>query len=188
MQFKHSRPLVALGVVAALAMPAAALGKGHGGHGKGAEHAHGGGHGKGADHGQGGKHTRALNLKGSVSAVGDGTVDVLVKKANHHGKALAGQTVTVDVSSARIVVRDVNGDGARDLSDVAVGDRVVVHARIAKGDTPDAAQPVVAKRLVDQGAARSGDGGSNDDPGAGDDAGDDTGSGAGDDGDTTPTP
>ena len=158
MQSRYTRPLVALGVVAALALPATAAGKGHGDHGKG--------HGKGP-------HGRALILKGTVSAVGDGSVDVLVKKANHHGKALAGQTLTVDVSNARIKVRDVNGDGARDLGDVAVGDRVVVQARIEKGATPDASTPLAAKRLVDKGAPRSDSGGS-DDGAAGDDTGDDT--------------
>jgi hypothetical protein len=172
MQSRFRRPLVALGVLAALALPAAAVAKGPGGHGKG------------ADHGKAGKHdkapkSRALNIKGTVAAVGDGTVDVLVKSANHHGRALAGQTVTVDVSNARIVVRDVNGDGARDLADVAVGDRVLVHSRIAKGATPDAAQPIVAKRLVDKGVPKSDP--APEDPGTGDD-------GSGGDEGTPPTP
>jgi acylphosphatase len=163
------------GVAAALALPAAALGKGHGGHGKGAEH------GKGADHGKGQQHTRALNLKGTVAAVGDGTIDVLVKGANHHGRALRGQTITVDVSNARIVVRDVNGDGQRDLADVAAGDRVLVQSRIAKGEVPDPAQPLVAKRVVDKGQKKADDGSGDetgDDSSTGDDgsAGDDTGS------------
>jgi hypothetical protein len=173
MQSRFTRPLVALGVVAALALPAAAVGKGPGGgHGKGADHSQAGKHGKGP-------HGRALNIKGTVAAVGDGTVDVLVKAANHHGRALAGQTVTVDVSSARIVVRDVNADGSRDLADVAVGDRVLVQSRIAKGETPDPAQPLVAERLVDKGAPKADP--APEDPGAG---GDD----AGDDGGTPPTP
>jgi hypothetical protein len=151
MQPKFTRPLVALGVLAAMALPAAAAA-----HGKAGKHGHS------AEHGQAGKHGnkpdkptkqryRALNLKGTVAAVGDGTIDVLVKGANHHGRALRGQTVTVDVSAARIVVRDVNGDGSRDLADVAVGDRVLVQSRIAKGETPDPAQPLVAKRVVDKG-------------------------------------
>jgi hypothetical protein len=174
MQSRFMRPLVALGVVAALALPAAAVGKGPGG-----------GHGKGADHSQSGKHpkkpkTRALNIRGTVAAVGDGTVDVLVKSANHHGRALAGQTVTVDVSNARIVVRDVNDDGSRDLADVAVGDRVLVQARIAKGTAPDPAEPVVGKRLVDKGAPKSDP--APEDPGAGGDDADDDGEG------TPPTP
>ena len=140
MQSRYMRPLVVLGATAALALPAAAVAKGHAGE-----------HGKGAEHGQKAPKMRALNVRGEVTAVGDGTVDVLVKGANHHGKALRGQTVTVDVSDARIRVRDVNGDGVRDLADVAVGDRVLVQSRIAKGSQPDPAQPLVAKRMVDKG-------------------------------------
>jgi hypothetical protein len=182
MKPKFMRPLVALGVVAALALPAAAVGKGPAhGHGKGADQ------GRAAQHGgKAGKHTkkpktRALNIKGTVAAVGDGTVDVLVKSANRHGRALKGQTVTVDVSDARIRVRDVNGDGNRDLADVAVGDRVLVQSRIAKGAAPDPAQPVVAKRLVDKGAPKVEP--APEDPGTGDDEGDD-----GEDEGTPPAP
>ncbi|MFL5780797.1 MAG: hypothetical protein ACJ760_05755 [Thermoleophilaceae bacterium] len=180
MQSRYTRPLVALGVVAALALPAAAVGKGPSGdHGKGADHSHAGEHGKGSKRPKTPK-TRALNIRGTVAALGDGTVDVLVKDANHHGRALAGQTVTVDVSNARIVVRDVNGDGTRDIADVAVGDRVLVQSRIAKGAAPDPAEPVVAKRLVDKGAPKADP--APEDPGAGDDTGDDDGEG------TPPTP
>jgi hypothetical protein len=42
---------------------------------------------------------------------------------------------------------------------VAVGDRVLVQSRIAKGSAPDPAQPLVAKRVVDKGATdATGDG------------------------------
>ena len=176
MQSKFTRPLVTLGVVAAIGIPVAdAAAKGHdSGHGK--KPAAGKGH-KGPK-GPKAPHMRALNVKGTVAAVGDGTIDVLVKGANHHGKALRGQTVTVDVATARIVVRDVNGDGVRDLADVAVGDRVVVQSRIAKGSAPDPAQPLVAKRVVDQGAptAEPGDDSGDDGDEADDDSGEDGGS------------
>ena len=182
MTSKFKRPLVALGVVAALALPATAVGKGSShGHGKGSDQ------GKTAEHGgKPAKHTkkpktRALNIKGTVAAVGDGTVDVLVTSSNRHGRALKGQTVTVDVSNARIVVRDVNDDGERNLADVAAGDRVLVQSRIAKGAAPDPAQPVVAKRLVDKGAPQVEP--APEDPGTGDDEGDD-----GEDEVTPPTP
>jgi len=178
MNSRLMRPLVALGVVATLALPAAAVAHG-GGHGKGAFHGHKGG--KSAGHKQG-KHGRALIVKGTVSAVGTGTIDVLVTGGNHRGRALKGQTVTFDVSNARIVVADVNGDGSRDLADVAVGDRVVVHSRVDKGATVDPSQPLVAKRVVDQGAASTGGSGDTTDTGSGDttDTGGDSGS--------TPTP
>jgi hypothetical protein len=151
MNSKTVRALGALAAAAALALPAGAAAKGQGGsHGRSADHSQAGQHAQGSGHGFKPK-TRALNLKGTVAAVGDATIDVLVERANHHGRVLRGQTVTVDVSTARIVVRDVNGDGVRDLADVAVGDRVVAQSRIAKGAEPDPAQPLVAKRVVDQG-------------------------------------
>ena len=161
MKSKTTRSLAVLGTVAALGIPAAAAAKGPGGHGRKDEQV--------KTHGQKQK-GRALNLKGTVAAVGDGTVDVLVAHANHHGRALHGKTVTVDVSTARIVVRDVNADGERDLADVAVGDRVLVQSRIAKGATPDTAQPLVAKRLVDKGQ-RAPDPEPDDDESGDDDAG-----------------
>jgi hypothetical protein len=144
MRHGSTRPLVALGLVAALGLPAAAAAHGKAGHHgtKPDKPGHSGGH---------GQRGRALNVKGTVAAIGDGTIDVLVKYANHHGRALTGQTITFDVSSARIVVRDVNGDGTRDLADVAVGDRVDVHSRIPKGATPDPSQPLVASHVVDKG-------------------------------------
>lgn len=154
--------LVALAAVSAIAFPAPALAKG--GHGNG--HAD---HGKSSQHGRW-QHGRALIVKGTVSAVGsDGTVQVDVLHANHHGAGLVGQTVTFDASAARVVVVDANGDGQRDLGDVAVGDRVVVQARIAKGETPDPTATISALRLVDQGApaAPSGGGGSTSDPAGG---------------------
>ena len=161
MNSSSKRPLVALAVVAALAVPASAAAK------RPAEH-----HGKGDFHSHEQK-GRALNVTGTVAAVGDGTIDVLVKGANHHGRALRGETITVDVSSARIVVRDVNADGNRDLADVAVGDRVLVQSRIAKGAMPDPAQPLVAQRVVDKGQKTAPDG-SGDEPSAGG-TGDETG-------------
>ena len=156
MDSRYMRPLVALGVAAALALPAGATAKGRA--------AAGPGHGatqvqkpvkpdvdvKRPKKPKKAK-TRALNVKGTVAAVGEGTIDVLVSGGNRRARELKGQTVTVDVSAARIVVRDANGDGVRDLADVAAGDRVVVQARIAKGSAPDPAQPLAAKKVVDKG-------------------------------------
>jgi hypothetical protein len=76
------------------------------------------------------------------------TVDVV--KGNHHVSAvgLAGGPVNFDFSSAKVVVGDVNGDGVRDLADVAAGDRVVVKVKAPSKDP--GAQPFVARQLVDQ--------------------------------------
>ncbi len=146
-----------------MAFPAVSAAKGGQGHGGQADAVHGHGHhnNAAAGHHQRGRHTRSLIVVGTVSAVGtDGTVQVDVKHANHHGAGLVGQTVTFDVSNARIVVRDVNGDGNRDLSDVAVGDHVLLRARIAKGENPDPTATITARGLIDVGpapAAGSGD-------------------------------
>ena len=57
-----------------------------------------------------------------------------------HGNArvrkdgLVGQTVSFDLKGARITVADSNGDGATDLDDVQIGDKVVVKAMLPKSD------------------------------------------------------
>jgi hypothetical protein len=162
MNTKYTRALVALVGAAALALPAASAAKGPNSHSQGS-------HGKSGQHRRG-KHGRALIVKGTVAAVGtDGTVQVNVLHANHHGKSLVGQTLTFDVGQARIVVADTNGDGQRNLADVAVGDRVVVHARVAKGETPDPSVTITALRLIDQGPpAASDSSGSGDQTGSSD--------------------
>ena len=60
------------------------------------------------------------------------TVVVTIRKANRHGRVLRGTDMTFDLSAARVVVRDRNGDGQRNLADVAAGDRAAVHARLPK--------------------------------------------------------
>jgi len=164
MNSSYTRALAGMGVVAALAFPAVSAAKGPHGHGHGhkgagnaAPHQDAG---KQHGHKQKGRHTRSLIVVGVVSAVGtDGTVQVDVKHANHHGAGLVGQTVTFDVSNARIVVSDVNGDGKRDLSDVAVGDRVLLRARVAKGETLDPTATITALGLIDKGTKPPADGG-----------------------------
>ena len=124
---------VALGVTA-LAIPAAAMGHHKEGHDKGGK-----GHGK----------THAVKYIFKGTYVGDGST-VSVHKGNAHARRadLTGVDVAFDFSSARIVVADTNADEAKDLSDVVAGDRVVVHARLPKGDP--GAQPIAAKKLIDQ--------------------------------------
>jgi hypothetical protein len=100
--------------------------------------------------------TERYELRGSVVAVdaGAGTVTVAVKKANHgrRGARLRQQTVQFDVSSARIVVRDVNHDGTRDLNDVAEGDAVRVQANLPRTGSLDLTQPIAARQLQDRGS------------------------------------
>jgi hypothetical protein len=102
-----------------------------------------------AGHGHAGEHGASQGVmyvfKGSY--VDTATVDVAT--GNHHVVA-AGLTgpVSFDFTSAKVVVGDVNGDGARNLDDVAAGDRVVVKVKAPRTDPGD--EPYAAKQLVDQ--------------------------------------
>ena len=84
-------------------------------------------------------------FKGTYSATG-----VKVLKGNKHVRraGLVGQTVAFDLSAARIVVADNNGDGKRDLADLQDGDKVVVQARLPR--RAPGAGPFAARQLVDQ--------------------------------------
>jgi len=110
------------------------------------------GHQSGHSH-KGGKAVVMYVFKGSYA--GDGAV--AVDHGNAHAKKadLVGTTVDFDLSDARIVVADNDGNGTKDLSDVATGDRVVVKARLPRTDPGD--QPFKAKQLVDQTHAPSSD-------------------------------
>jgi hypothetical protein len=77
-----------------------------------------------------------------------GDSSVAVEHGNKHARDFEGQTVVFDLSAAKVSVADTSGDGVADLTDVAVGDTVVVKAKLPKGETP--AQPIAAKHLVDQ--------------------------------------
>ena len=79
-----------------------------------------------------------------------GQVSILVSNGNRWAKrsGLIGQTVVFDVSTARIRVADVNTDGTADLSDVTVGDAVMVQARLPRA--LPLIQPLKAWKLVDK--------------------------------------
>jgi hypothetical protein len=145
---KRNRVLVAIGV-AALALPAYAAAK------------------PGHEHGK--PHNAMYILKGTY---GDGAV-VTVDHGNAHAKhtGLVGTDVALDLSAAKITVADTNADGTTDASDVLAGDRVLVQARLPKGDPGTA--PFAARHLVDQ-------------TNSGDEADDDQGEDDGDDGDDAP--
>ena len=101
-----------------------------------------------APDGHGGGRTKPAqyNVKGLYA--GDGVVSV--NHVNGHARKAGwkGTDVAFDLSAAQIRVADTNGDGARDLGDVAVGDRVKVKARLPKRDP--GAGPYAAQRLVDE--------------------------------------
>jgi hypothetical protein len=92
-------------------------------------------------------------VKGKVASVDGSVVTVTVSRANHHGRALRGQDVQLDVTNARIRVKDVNGDGVRDAADVAAGDRVLAQVRVPRRAPLDLTQAFSARRLIDVGPA-----------------------------------
>src|SRR3954452_13593340 len=120
-----------IAALAAIAIPATAA----------ANNGHGQGHGQG--HGP-----KAVSYICKGSYAGGGSVDV--NHGNGHVKraGLVDTTVQFDLSSAKLTVADTNGDGTVDANDVATGDKVLVQARLPKGDP--GAQPFAAKHLVDQ--------------------------------------
>lgn len=142
------RAAVAISACAALALPASALAN-HGAHSP-HEHAN-----SNAGKAHGHRHDRNAILKGSVASIDGNVVTVNVTGGNHAGRSFNGQAVQIDLTGARLVVADVNGDGSRDLSDVVAGDAVVIQAWVPRDG--NATQPLSARRLVDQGAAESSD-------------------------------
>lgn len=91
------------------------------------------------------KKGKQVTAKGVVVANDGTTLTVDITKANKAGRFLidAGD---VEFTTAKVTVADVNVDGKMDLSDVQVGDKVVVQAKLAK----DAAAPYAARKVVDQ--------------------------------------
>lgn len=101
--------------------------------------------------GQAGK-SKQYNFHGTylgAEGLEPGQVAMNIEKGNRAVRraGLIGQTVVFDVSTARIRVADVNGDGNADLSDVQVGDTVKVKARISVGTV--ITQPITAWKVID---------------------------------------
>jgi hypothetical protein len=103
------------------------------------------------DQGNGNGHSRNLLFKGTISSVSTtaDTVSVMVTGGDHAARTYRGQTVTFDLSHARIRAAATPTNPVRNqLADLVTGDRVVVHVKLAKGAT--ATQPFPAQQLVDQ--------------------------------------
>ena len=88
------------------------------------------------------------NVQGVVTAKGDTTVTVKIRRSSHGTRALRDTEVTFDVSAARLNVRDTNGDGEKNLADVAVGDRGQVKARVPRRRAVDVSQVIPAKLAI----------------------------------------
>lgn len=148
---KHRKIAVGLAALTAVAAPAAALAD-KGGvaneHANGNATAHGTGKPEGVGQGNGVGPAKgvAYVFKGTYA----GASVVSVKKGNAHVRkaGLVDTDVTFDLSATKLRVDDTNGDSAVTIDDIAVGDKVVVKAKLPKGD-PGVA-PYAARHLVDQ--------------------------------------
>jgi hypothetical protein len=148
------RSLAVLGAAALVAFPGGAMAKNgtSGGPGKGGRSAE-----AKSEHKKPKKpRTSTYEFRGIVVAAGEGTLQLDVKSGNSRGRKLAGQTLTFDVTKAKLKVADVNGDGKRDLADVAAGDRVRVQAKLPRGAV-DTMQALPARHVLDKGPAPQSD-------------------------------
>ena len=140
------RPFTLAGfAAAALLVPGAALADPPPGHGPGT---HGPGvHGKHLAKGHAKPHK--IVAKGTVVSVDAtaGTVTVHVTRANHWGHALVGQDVAFSIPAGGVRAADRDNNGTVDLADVLANDKVLVQTTKLAAD---AAQPLAARKLVDQ--------------------------------------
>ena len=147
MNFRKSA--IALAAVTAVAAPAAAVADKGGvanGHANVNASEHGTGKPEGAGNGKGPAKGVAYVFKGTWA----GADTVSVTKGNAHARKadLVGMDLIFDLSNAKLSVADTNGDSAVTVDDVVVGDKVVVKAKLKKGDP--GVGPYAARQLVDQ--------------------------------------
>jgi hypothetical protein len=93
---------------------------------------------------------RHTEFRGTVKAVDAAakTVTVTVARAERGGRALRGKDVVFTVAAnTRVQAADRNADGARDLADVAAGDRIRVVARVSRRQLADGLTAAVAQRV-----------------------------------------
>jgi hypothetical protein len=144
------RKVLAAFAVAALALPAAAIASTSSG-----VYTQVNGHKHGNKSHKGGNHKNPVVtyvFKGTFNGSSAYTVESSMHV--YHGnrfvrkQGFLGQDVSFDLTNAKVVVADNNADGVSNLTDVLVGDTVVVKARLHK-KTPGP-EPFTAKKLVDQ--------------------------------------
>ena len=115
------------------------------------------GKGKPPNTGAGCKPSVKVVLAGSLAADvdpadGDTSFTMIVKRSNKHGRAYktAGSaTITVDAKTK------VRRKGAHNLGSLAPNDRVLVGAKVCKGDLKDGATPDLTAKKVDAHPAKT---------------------------------
>jgi hypothetical protein len=88
---------------------------------------------------------RPWNVQGLVTAKDDTTVTVKVRRSSRFPRVLRGREFVYDMSEARVLVRDVNGDGEQNLADVSVGDRAQIKARLPRRQVLESGQAIPAR-------------------------------------------
>lgn len=136
---------MAVGIAAALALPASAVAKSHAG-GKGK---HGGSHARDHSGKKGHKARVSYNFKGVVASVDPAakTVVVSIEHANRHGRKFVGEDLTFDFTKTRLVVADVNSDGARSLADISEGDRIKVRVKLRRKAGDLSSDTIVGRKM-----------------------------------------
>ena len=130
----NQRIITAAVAAAALAVPTAAIAKPD--HGKHHEKSH--------------KPKKVTFVfKGTFTA--PGTLEVLSGNAHVRKGGFVGQSVQFDLTDAKVVAADTNGDQQVDVTDVQDGDKVLVQARVARRTKfADVADAIPARKLVDK--------------------------------------
>lgn len=101
--------------------------------------------------------SKAIDLKGTIVSVGEGSLSLSVRHANRHGSGLIGTQVSVLLISST----DIKRKGPATAADLVAGDAVKVHALAcakgaAAGATPSSAATaavLVARKVIAKPAA-----------------------------------
>jgi hypothetical protein len=160
--------IAVIGAFAAMSVtPAAAVAASGGngvGHGQAGQHGQAGDHGKsGSSHGKAKGKSKVHNVTYVFKGTWNASAGTLtVTSGNHHVRkaGFVGQDVQFDLTNARLVVADTNGDGQITAADLKDGDHLVVKARLPRKDP--GSQPFKAKMAIDQTNAPASSGDSSD--------------------------
>ncbi len=140
--------IAVIGAFAAASITPAAAVADAGGHG----HGQAGLHGKsGQSHGKAKGKSKVHNVTYVFKGTWNATAGTLtVTGGNHHVRkaGFVGQDVQFDLTSARLVVADTNGDSQITAADLKDGDHLVIKARLPRKDP--GSQPFSAKMAIDQ--------------------------------------